>query len=373
MLNEEPNIERTGESLGILADSDSNNCFELSKFNERPKSAKRVEGISTQSINSFNQLLGGLPAVVTAKELSSGKYYIGVHKSTLLAAEGEGFRGMVRDASTGKFTNHARFYEPERLKNLVSFNVAFNMVSMVVAQKHLADISQKLDNIMEIVKNIERFQHDERTSRLDAAAETLREVCDSGCTESGIVLANSCSQKLKEVLQHLQKDIDRLLNSFEEKSKSEQSEHERRDSLSRFLKEHKACIELLAVSSFILATKESEIDLAQKRMAGLLEKVSKHEEYLERSHKIMSDHHPMLRKSLFYRLTGAFRSGGTRYLDRLQTITKSKLQKAELKNISLDESLQKGIKSALNNQLLLEIEDGMVSEIYQHDYVVQQI
>lgn len=80
-----------------------------------------------------------------------------IHGDLAKAADGNGLRAFSR-ASNGNFTEHARLYHADSLSNLVNAAAVWQIASVVVAQKHLADINKKLEDLQDGINRISDFQ-----------------------------------------------------------------------------------------------------------------------------------------------------------------------------------------------------------------------
>lgn len=127
-------------------------------------------------ISRLAPLLQTMPGLAAAAQQQGTEYVrVVVNGSLAQAADGNGLRGFVR-AADGKFVEHARFYEDARLQNLVNSAAVFQIVSAVVAQKHLADISERLDSIDKEIKKTNAFLEDSRHAVIVGAMNYLKQV-----------------------------------------------------------------------------------------------------------------------------------------------------------------------------------------------------
>lgn len=115
------------------------------------------------------------PSLLTqAKVVNSSIMEVVVNGDLIKAADGNGFRASVKGPD-GKFIENARLFEPESLSNLVNAAAVWQIASVVVAQKHLADISQKLDELKGGINRIQNFQQKERQTKVHAISNFLKE------------------------------------------------------------------------------------------------------------------------------------------------------------------------------------------------------
>ena len=126
----------------------------------------------------------------------------------------DGLRGMVH-GEKGIIEN-VRIYEPEKLTNLVNSGLLMNLVSTLVAQKHLADINDKLNDIQENISDIKDFLLNERKSRLSAAYQTSSHLYNmlakgKDIPETEVTTLSLHVTHIREVYEHIKIDMQELL------------------------------------------------------------------------------------------------------------------------------------------------------------------
>lgn len=178
------------------------------------------------AIDRFAPLLQSFPSLAVDHEVVAHRYLKVVVNGPLApAADGNGLRGFVKGPD-GKITEHGRFFEDDRLKNLADGAALLQVASFVAAQKHLADISQKLSEIQERVGRIEAFQHNERKSAINGTLDYLRQaaatVLDGTFSPSVRDELESIERALSEIQRHLRTDIEAAIadvNTLKDPSK----------------------------------------------------------------------------------------------------------------------------------------------------------
>lgn len=102
--------------------------------------------------------------------LDSGVYEI------IKVASGNGQRLMARAVDSKRFVGHGRFMKAGQLKKIgVS---AFHIVSIAVAQAHLAEINENLEQIKEGVKDIRDFLEDKDIAQLSGTLGYLKYIVE---------------------------------------------------------------------------------------------------------------------------------------------------------------------------------------------------
>ncbi len=157
------------------------------------------------------------PALMTATEVANKHIMeVVIHGDLAKAADGNGLRAFSR-ATNGKFTEHARLYHADSLSKLVNAAAVWQIASVVVAQKHLADINKKLEDLKDSVERISDFQQTERKARIQAIFDSLREKIEfftfANLEQRKVILNASILSKydddLKQIYFHLKTDLEK--------------------------------------------------------------------------------------------------------------------------------------------------------------------
>lgn len=164
--------------------------------------------------------LGGMlqaaPSLLAAGEAGSKQLMeVVINGDLVRAADGNGFRALAIGPKGVK--EHARLFEPERLQNVLNAGAVWQVASVIVAQKHLADISRKLDEINKGVKGLSSFLNDMRTSSIEAAYDYLgqaRTALEAGEMPISVrTELESCERDLLTLQKHLHREIMRKLET----------------------------------------------------------------------------------------------------------------------------------------------------------------
>ncbi|HAE00656.1 MAG TPA: hypothetical protein DCL95_03920 [Rhodospirillaceae bacterium] len=161
-------------------------------------------------ISRLSPLLSVVPGMAAAIEVANTHYMEVVVNGSLQKGKDGAFSAVVR-ASNGTISEHAKLFDPSTLSSIVNAGAVFQIVSVAVAQKHLADISRKLDDIKSGVTKIQRFQEEHRRSAITGAIRYMEQVAQSVLegewTESIRVQIESHEARLLEVQEHILADI----------------------------------------------------------------------------------------------------------------------------------------------------------------------
>ena len=214
----------SNQDLLITDAADKDVILSLTEYTEPPKIKNEF---NESNISSFNQLFSNIPSLATKFETVKNQIVsinIDPRKLTL-AKDGNGLRGMVHGVNKdGKFgvTENVRIFEANTLKQVINSGVIFNLASTVVAQKHLADINEKLKEIQKGINEIRHFQEDERRSKIDTTIKLLKSVSEHMTVyEQETPIFNENKGRLQKGLDdnlaiksHLEKDLHRIFEQI---------------------------------------------------------------------------------------------------------------------------------------------------------------
>lgn len=183
------------------------------------KAGKKLD-LDRSGINRSAPFLQQLPNALLANEALSGRYIEVIVNGDLASVKGASdvFHPIVR-GENGKIIEQAKLKDPKSLQGMARFNMAFQLASVVVAQKHLADISQSLDELKADVAAISAFQKNERYSKISGKIEYLRQI--ESAIRSGELDFSVRSKfedielELIEIQDHLEMDVQELCEGIE--------------------------------------------------------------------------------------------------------------------------------------------------------------
>lgn len=148
-------------------------------------------------ISPLSPLLQTLPSLVTSVHLANHHYMEVVIEGALASVKGgAGYRGFSMGANGIK--EHAVLLSPDNLHRLVNASLLLNVASAVLAQKHLADISHKLMQISETIREVSIFQNTARHSEIISFIEYLKQI-------TPVVRARQSSVDYRQGLEDIEK------------------------------------------------------------------------------------------------------------------------------------------------------------------------
>lgn len=171
--------------------------------------------IASAPISRLNSLLQAIPSLLTAGE-AAGKHLmeVTINGNLVRAADGNGFRAFTM--AENRIRENAHLFEVGNLQNMINATAIWQIASVVVAQKHLADISRKLDEIIGGISGISMFLDDQRKSRIEATYAYLGQAIQA--IQAGELSTNirdqleNCERELLEIQIHLGKEYRRMLD-----------------------------------------------------------------------------------------------------------------------------------------------------------------
>ncbi|AIU71609.1 hypothetical protein AT03_03815 [Hafnia alvei FB1] len=164
-----------------------------------PSELISTEAMQEQDITGISRLsplLQTLPSLVTSVHVASHQYMEVIINGPLAnVKDGPGFRGLSLGEKGIK--EHAVLLNPDKLNQLVNAGMLLNVASAVLAQKHLADISKKLTEIVEAVREVSAFQNNARKSEIIGAIQYLQQI-------TPVVLDGQCSPAIRQKLEDIE-------------------------------------------------------------------------------------------------------------------------------------------------------------------------
>lgn len=134
-----------------------------------------------------------------------------INGKLIRTADGEGFRAMSKQGS--KIDEHAKLYKTRDTTALVNAAAAWQLASVIVAQKHMADISQKLGEIKQAVSNISDFLDSERRAVISGTYDYLQQAYEAFSKGELRPMIRSelesCERDMLKVQHHLMCEIQR--------------------------------------------------------------------------------------------------------------------------------------------------------------------
>ena len=140
------------------------------------EAGERMEGAARCEPSAFGRALEPLmqvaPSMATASMAGSRQLMeVVINGPLVAAADGNGFRAMTMGANG--IQQNARLFEPTALQNVANAAALWQLASVAVAQKHLADISATLKRVEGKVAGIQSMLEEERAALIDGALKYI--------------------------------------------------------------------------------------------------------------------------------------------------------------------------------------------------------
>lgn len=222
----------------------------------------------------ISALMQAAPSVLVAEAHRGRKLMeVVINGELTRAADGNGYRAM--SIAGNRITENARLFETKDLSNLVNAAAVWQLASVVVAQKHLADISQKLGEIKEAVGGISEFLDSGRRAVIHGTYEYLKQGYET-LAQGELSLSirteiESCERELLKVQDHLLQDIQRCAQVVPADDDTFGTESLRVNSIKKYsdvrraVEDLKACIKTRALAWFVLSLYPGEHALKETR------------------------------------------------------------------------------------------------------------
>lgn len=240
-------------------------------------------------ISRWNSLLQAVPNLTTKAQTNKTQYVecnIPLESLSLVKGSTTTYRGFTRDSS-GKFAEHVELSKPEKLTSMVNMAALYQIASVVVAQKYLADIDEKLDKIKKIVEEISDFQNNDRESKITGAIDYFEQISTPILMGKHNSYRNQIEyheSQLLSVHNHLIKDIEKCNNDIDaienpdsfgtEGLKKSIKVHQ--DKIDNLYKQLSLCIRARAYGwQLLLAAFPNEVEIIEVRKKSIYESLVK--------------------------------------------------------------------------------------------------
>jgi hypothetical protein len=240
------------------------------------------------------RLSAGLQAVpaLLVEEGHRGKRLMEVviNGDLVRAKDGAGLRAWAVDANS-KISEHAKLFEADKLQTLVNTAALWQVASVVVAQKHLADISAKLDEIRKGVQDVSHFLDEARRSQVTGTYKYLEQAVSA--IEKGELSPairaelESCERQLIQVEHHLQQELMRRCTQPVEHKEMFGTSELQRDTLTKYeslndlAQDMRLTLKTRALAWYVLSLYPGEPALKRARMEALLQSAGEVEAFLK--------------------------------------------------------------------------------------------
>lgn len=237
----------------------------------RPQRWTSVNDSDKDSVSRLNPLLSAAPLAAIGGNIATTKYMVVQCTGVLTkAAGGEGFRAIVRDGKT--IVEQARLFSPEQLTRIVTVGAVWQIASIVVGQKHLHDINEKLQAIGRKVEEVHKFQKNERTSKILACRKYFQQIYEDIKQEtlsinSQIIVESQCV-KIQGIEEHLCLEVEGVVRKVPENKFGEDFD-QMLQKWAENMRELMICIETRLVGYQLMAIGSEDPNWVDNRLDGV--------------------------------------------------------------------------------------------------------
>lgn len=178
----------------------------------------RAEPIDTHhgSISRLTTLFQAAPSLLVASQTHGKRVMeVVINGDLVRAADGNGLRAFAMGGDGIK--QHARLFEMPHLQSMINGAAIWQVASVIVAQKHLADITKKLDEIKKGINGISLFLDNQRKARIESTYDYLwqayKAIQSSELPDSVRNQLEDCERDLLEIQHHLEREYRQKVDS----------------------------------------------------------------------------------------------------------------------------------------------------------------
>lgn len=356
----------------VLGDDDRHPGIRIAPLSdeERYRSAK-VLSADSGLVGRLSACFQAVPALLV-EEGHRGKSLMEVviNGDLVRAKDGVGLRAWTVDANN-HISEQAKLFDTNNLSNLVNAAAVWQVASVVVAQKHLADISAKLDDIRETVQDLSHFLDEGRRAKVTGTYEYLRlatVAIAKGELSSAIrIELESCDREMLQVQHHLQQELKRRYTKKVEHQELFGTGDLEKDLVNKYegLKELSSDLGLTlktrALAWYVLSLYPGEQALKDARMEGLLRGVDEIETHLQAIEESTVRDCKNIASPLNWATTLASRK--TNVLNASQEVVRDLRKGAEGTKQEVQTSQALLLTYDQPTYLVFEVEDGRIGEL----------
>lgn len=327
--------------------------------------------LGAENISQLNHFLSLIPSSVSAaagnsKQLMTCSFD---YSKLIQAKDGSGAIGGVFAEGSTQIGAQARFHEATGLKTVVNTGLLLNIASQALAQKHLADINERLKSIEDQVKGIQEFLEQSRLAKIQVFQEHLQRIGvmlkrgEAILPDTLTVLALK-TQEVRSEVTHIRRDLEKAHQKIKEFNSSSWfgsseiriSLQEKIKRISYLQREYMLGMQCLLVANLVLYIKHN----------GNKEFVLAGDEYLaelQHEHGLLAQWETTTRSVAIHlnKMKPIFESAKSTQANTLLVESNvTQVQKMIARDSQQVRQLQQQIVDAQNPRILLEVENGHI-------------
>ena len=175
---QEQDFEIDGSASLVIGSDEGSPVIALTRIDEASGGGWRKVASDDTAIGWVSPYLQLVPAGATGAALKAGRYMkvtVAAGQKLVHSPKHDSLIGTVRQQGSHRFAGAAKL-APGALGKVISAGSLVTFASAALAQKHLADISQKLSEIEADIEQVSGFQKEERKSVLTGSVHYFEQI-----------------------------------------------------------------------------------------------------------------------------------------------------------------------------------------------------
>ena len=359
-------MSNEGENEILLHLPNNDKSLIISQLTKVPPYAKKIEVADKEDItNSFSSFIPLLSNVMTSSELAKNQYYRVVSKGALVTAKNHqnGFRAWAVDESK-KINSQAVLYEPENLEKLINFSTAFNAVSMIVGQKHLSDINDKLNELCSVIQKVSNFQQQEREAKILYFSNELKGAAPLLVANKGTNLIRELIVQGEHELGPIQLQICNELNSKCREIEKTHLNDISKAEIQRLIQQWCACFESRIMAAFMFSAYSDGVEWSEYKLSSLDEEYSIFRNKYGQLDRLLRDPSVVIKKSIMDNMFSYIKPTSNTIINSKKSVEHVLWKKQLLLDISNSRVVLDRYSQCQIGFITLEVHDNQLQSIY---------
>lgn len=319
---------------------------------------------------ALSPVLQAIPTLSLAHQMGTRNLMeVVINGDLIRASDGNGWRALA--IGNGGIQEHARLHEVSALQSLASGAVLWQIASVLVAQKHLADIHKALKRLEQRVGRIQQFLEQQRSACIASALRYIRDALRAA--EQGEFLPRTrdliekIDHDLNGIQLHLQLQVEALLAQPVERSSwrsntAYESTKVKIEDISKTMAELGFCLDVRLACWYTASLYRDGGRILEHRIDGIRQDVQHLAKFRNEMCKVIS--------SDLKQIDGFWNSQAT--LDERQKDAGSMLAKASKQAVDANLKRLKTVQqvdaiieeSRSQTRLVLDVRDGAIAGVY---------
>lgn len=269
----------------VIGDHPENPVLTISKLSsEQDFSHGKPLSMNGDLITRLSAMLQAAPSVLVAANASGRNLMeVVVNGALTRAADGNGLRAFAMGPKG--ILEHGRLFSAQSLQSMINAAAVWQIASVLVAQKHLADINRKLEELKADIRSISQFLDNQRKARIESTFDYLQQIYHAiGQGELSASVRHqleSCERDLLEIQRHLEREFQQKVDKKVEHTEMFGTEQltkdlgSKIDGLEELAKDMTMCLKTRMASWHVLSLYPGEQRLKQARRNDIQDTIAK--------------------------------------------------------------------------------------------------